>query len=348
MASAMIVDDYEIFRKQLKELKCWKEYPEIQLTTEAGDGARALELLRQQPVDILFTDIKMPKMNGLELLECVKKEKLCKCVVLLSEYADFEYARKGLRLGALDYIVKPVKANSLGKVLDRVKQFLSSQEEKKNPFEAECKVLSESIQKASETYEFQVKELIEKCFTQTEGDVVKLAMMLSDCIHEVAADITRSYSWISMLATSPDGISERMLQVDDKYMAAALFESYMQELYYIVSNYYPENMSELSMKVVDYILKHPYERLTLTDISKVCYVSHTYLSHHFKQDMGKSFVDYIVMLKMQIIKKLLTESDMSFMEIADKTGYEDYKYMGRLFKKTYGFTLTDYRRMQSE
>ena len=139
-----------------------------------------------------------------------------------------------------------------------------------------------------------------------------------------------------------------MLQADDKYMAAALFENYMTELYVTVCNYYPANMSALSMKVVDYILSHPYDRLTLMDTAEVCYVSHTYLSHRFKLDMGKSFVDYIVLLKMQIIKKMLTETEMSFLEIAEKLGYDDYKYMGRLFKKTYGFTLSDYRRMQSD
>lgn len=348
MASMMIVDDYEIFRKQLKDLKCFKEHQDIHLLGEADNGADALRLLRKQPIDILLTDIKMPKLNGLELLEYVKQENLCKCVILLSEYADFEYARKGLVLGAFDYIIKPVKSNSLSKVLGRAKQFLEDEEMKQHEFNAECRILIESIIKSSSNFETQVKELIEKCFKSVEDDIVKGVVLLIDSLNEVVQGVTETYQWISMLVTAPEELCTRMLQADDKYMASALFENYMMELYVTVYNYYPENMSALSMKVADYILSHPYDRLTLMDTAEVCYVSHTYLSHRFKLDMGKSFVDYIVLLKMQIIKKMLTETEMSFLEIAEKLGYDDYKYMGRLFKKTYGFTLSDYRRMQSD
>lgn len=347
MAGMMIVDDYEIFRKQLKDLKCWKDYEDIRLMGEADDGMSALKFLRQNPTDILLTDIKMPRLNGLELLKYVKQENLCKCVILLSEYADFEYARRGLVLGAFDYIIKPVKSNSLCKVLDRAKEFLEDEESKQHEFKAECKILAESMIKGSSSYENQVKELIEKCFKSAEDDVVKGIVVLIDSMNEIIQSLEAVYDWFSMLVTTPNEISARMLQADDKYMASALFESYMMELYVTIGTYYPVNMSSLSMKVVDYILAHPYDRLTLMDTAEVCYVSHTYLSHRFKLDMGKSFVDYIVQLKMQIIKKLLAETQMSFTEIAEKIGYDDYKYMGRLFKKTYGFTLTDYRRMQS-
>ena len=61
--------------------------------------------------------------------------------------------------------------------------------------------------------------------------------------------------------------------------------------------------------------------------------------------MGKSFVDYVTLLKMQAVKKLLTETELNMAEIAERLGYDDCKYMGRIFKNMFGCTLSDYRRM---
>ncbi len=347
MADIMLVDDYEIFRKQLKALQCWKNERDIRLIGEADNGAEALKMLRKQSVDILLTDIKMPKLNGLELLEHVKQENLCKCVILLSEYADFEYARKGIVLGAFDYIVKPVTNNSLSRVLRRATKFLKDEEEEKYIFSTECKMAADSILTSGNNFEVLLKDVAKKCFETGGEDVVKSIVWLMDFARETAKEVINRYHWIQLLTPDVEEICNRMLHADDRYMASALFEDYMMELYVAVCNWHPIGMSALSEKVADYILAHPYDKLTLTDTAEVCYVSNTYLSHSFKKDMGKSFVDYVVSLKMQIVKKFLTETDMSMVEIAEKLGYEDYKYMGRLFKKMFGFTLSDYKRMQA-
>lgn len=70
----------------------------------------------------------------------------------------------------------------------------------------------------------------------------------------------------------------------------------------------------------------------------------THLSHIFKMNMGISFVDYIVRYKMQMLRLMIAQTDMTVNEIADKLGYDDCKYMSRLFKNTYGITVSEYRK----
>lgn len=122
MYRVMIVDDAEFMRRDIKRSKLWGDASGFVITEEANDGVEALEKISTNPVDLIITDIKMPNMDGLELLEEISKKRLCPYVVLLSEYTEFGYAREGIVNGAFDYIGKPMKDNELERLLSRVKK----------------------------------------------------------------------------------------------------------------------------------------------------------------------------------------------------------------------------------
>ena len=74
----------------------------------AGDGVQAVEMAMGNPPDLIFLDIRLPKMDGLGVLEALRKdERTCRVpVVILSNYSEHELVDRGLRLGALEYLVK--------------------------------------------------------------------------------------------------------------------------------------------------------------------------------------------------------------------------------------------------
>ncbi|TBL76615.1 response regulator transcription factor [Paenibacillus thalictri] len=82
------------------------------------NGTDALAYASEHPVDLLITDIRMPGLNGLELLERLKHEESELTSILLTGYAEFEYARKALQLGAINYILKPVEQEALVKAVE--------------------------------------------------------------------------------------------------------------------------------------------------------------------------------------------------------------------------------------
>jgi two-component system response regulator YesN len=90
--------------------------------TSAGDGAEALEILEGGGMDLVVTDIRMPTMDGLVFLEELRGRGSSTLVVILSAHMDFAYARQAMRLGALDYLVKPIDSSDLRNVLLRVAQ----------------------------------------------------------------------------------------------------------------------------------------------------------------------------------------------------------------------------------
>lgn len=92
----------------------------FQIIGEANNGVAALEEIEEKKPDILFTDIRMPGYNGLELMERLNEKGLSMKVVFISGYADFEYAQSAIRLGAFDYLLKPVDQDKLQEVLERL------------------------------------------------------------------------------------------------------------------------------------------------------------------------------------------------------------------------------------
>ncbi|MDQ6423496.1 response regulator [Paenibacillus sp. LHD-117] len=101
----MLVDDEMLVRLGVKSLIQWEEHG-FQFMGDAPDGAKALELMEDGPPDILLTDIVMPNMNGLELIEKVKERYPSTLIIVLSSHNEFDYVRKAMKMGVEDYLLK--------------------------------------------------------------------------------------------------------------------------------------------------------------------------------------------------------------------------------------------------
>jgi DNA-binding NtrC family response regulator len=114
----MIVDDEKIVRESLFH---W--FTKLGHTVEkASSGFEALEKLERNSFDLLFVDIRMPEMNGIELLEKVKTEYPETIVVIITAYGSIESAVKAMQMGASDYLLKPFKPDFLSLVTEKVAQ----------------------------------------------------------------------------------------------------------------------------------------------------------------------------------------------------------------------------------
>ncbi len=92
----------------------------LQVVGEAENGIVALQQIEEKRPDILISDIRMPGLNGLELSQKIKEKGLDMAIILLSGYAEFEYARSALRYGVEDYLLKPVEQEMLEKALRKI------------------------------------------------------------------------------------------------------------------------------------------------------------------------------------------------------------------------------------
>lgn len=130
MLKVMIVDDEIIVRVGIQSCIHWEEYG-CQVTATCESGAEALAMCQKEIPDIVFTDIMMPEMNGIELVENIRAAYPATRIVVLSCVNEIEYVKKAIRLGAEDYILKlSFTKDMLAEILIRLKADIEEERRK--------------------------------------------------------------------------------------------------------------------------------------------------------------------------------------------------------------------------
>ena len=127
MLKILLVDDEREEREGIAYLI--KKYGYPLAVSEAQNGKKALEYMEMHPVDILFTDVKMPMMNGLELAREVNKSYPDTKIIIFSAYGEFDYAKQALEANAVNYLLKPIEIDEFKKVME---DLLRSIQEERN------------------------------------------------------------------------------------------------------------------------------------------------------------------------------------------------------------------------
>jgi len=168
---ALIIDDENPVRIAIQKLVNWEEY-NIDEVMMASNGKEGLEMMRIHEPTIIFLDICMPIMNGLEFLEVAKEEYPGSQFLIVSGYDDFSYAQNALRYGATDYLLKPLDRESLS---NAIKHALS-----KASLYLEEKKLKENTDKKdndnSELTLHQIVEVIHDYIDKNYSENIKISM----------------------------------------------------------------------------------------------------------------------------------------------------------------------------
>ncbi len=128
--SILIVDDEEMMRTLLNRILSREGYK----IRSAEDGVVALEVLKAEKVDIIISDMKMPRMDGFELLKIVKNEYPKIGVIIMTAYGDTYTVKDALLLGADEYVTKPFKSYEISLVVERAYwRILSASSQASNP-----------------------------------------------------------------------------------------------------------------------------------------------------------------------------------------------------------------------
>ena len=345
MYNILLVDDYQVFRKSIMRLPFWKTTNEFSVKYEASDGIMALDLLSNEPIDIVITDIKMPKLDGIGLLTELKKRDFNCPVILLSEFTEFEYARQGIILGAFDYIVKPITNDKLKDVLERAKPKLI-QSQKEDPLTFFINELISSIKNNISNVSNSLNNFTNQFYILHNNNPTKAQSVLMDITNQITQSALESYPWISNVIKCEDCVCQKYRLSNNVDEMINIFSDYVISINKILEKYIKFSNNNTINMALYYILNNPYTKLSLSDIAEECYINKAYLSHTFKTETGISITDYITNYKIDISKKMLKKCNVSISEIAISLGYEDAKYFSRLFKNICNMSPVEYRKVK--
>lgn len=117
-AHILVVDDEPLLRRMLRGILVREGFNAVKC---AGDGEAALQKLAKEHYDIVLTDVRMPRMSGIELLIRIKKEYPHIAVVVMTGFGDIHTPEEAQSLGADEYITKPFKASEIEVIVERVR-----------------------------------------------------------------------------------------------------------------------------------------------------------------------------------------------------------------------------------
>lgn len=168
MIKVFLVEDEKLIREGIKNSIQW-EKEGYEFVGEAGDGELALPMILKEKPDILITDIRMPFMDGLELSKLVRQELPEVKILILSGYDEFEYAKEAIKIGVVEYLLKPISSVKLLETLKEVSSTIQQEKEEKD---------------LKKVYQQEMKENIELKKIKFFGELVSGNLSLADAVNE--------------------------------------------------------------------------------------------------------------------------------------------------------------------
>ncbi len=348
MYKAFIVDDEPWVRKTIINLGKWVDF-NIELCGESDDGYVALEYIKQNKPNIVITDMKMPNMNGVKLMNEVSRIFPKIKFIIISAYQDFEYTKNAIMFNAISYILKPIDPDELNDALFKVTKLLT-EEDKKSKSILNCinsKIL-EILDKNLEyltlclntenesvlilRFEKFAKELNDYC-NKSNFDIEELEIMYFQSLKSIQEVLTLNKV---LKPLNPSILNSEYNFTDISNVLRCMKLDFMEAINIIFNERKNKNKLDVD-KLISYI-KDNYRKqsICLSSISSDFFISKEYLCKLFKEKYNINVTQYITKLRMDKAKEMLLESDSSIKFIAEYVGYSDLAYFYKLFKRQYG------------
>jgi len=350
MNKVLIIDDEPWARAVVRTLGEWERLG-LRIAGEAEDGKEGLRLMKELEPHIVLTDMRMPGVDGVELLKQINEQFPLLKIIVMSGYDDFMYLKQAIRSRAVEYLLKPVDPEELNAALAKCIHELHTQKQTVNTswdsplafpnpssmdrYVAQRQRVFAALFELSRPAVLQALDKLEELLVATypEGmEPALLAKVGDDFLHILEQFMMENEVGFEVQLISPEG--------QWKDVSAALT---------IVQRNYLEAIDSIEMirktknrllipEVKDYIDKHFLEPITLETIAGKFFVSKEHLSRVFKTTIGENLTEYIIRKRMERARELLLQPHISIKEAALMTGYTELAYFHRVFKKQFGLT----------
>ncbi|SDB23184.1 two-component system, response regulator YesN [Eubacterium oxidoreducens] len=330
MNRILIVDDDQIMRKALRVMV--GKIDGFIVCAEAMNGKQALEAYEKYKPDIIFMDLVMPTMTGVEAAEIIRKKDSDTIIYFISAYNNFELAKQAVKLKVNEYLVKPVSMKLLSDVL------MNQRVEQESKIGYYLELLEEIVEQKDFKNAYHklpgiIKEIYEK-YGQNNEQLVSNFRYLGQRLLVSAQKMDGQAKEIDELfAISELHIGEPML--GEMWMFKVINHVFLKNSirrYPVLAN------------VFSYIDNNIHEEIGLSQIIDNCAISQGYLSRIFKDQFNVSVMEYLHMRKIHLAKGYFYLTNDSVAEVAFKLGYNESSYFSKVFKKYENMTIQQYKK----
>ena len=343
MSQVLLIDDELLVIEAIKRNVDWKSCGVSEVFL-CDNGFQAQQILVEHEIDLVISDIQMPGMDGLDFGKWLKDSYPDTALLYLSGYAEFEYARTAMTLGAEDYILKPVNYPVLQKKVKTVVAAL--EQERKRKLKIDFKIWAKLLNEGDTQ---QLEARVESAIASFSADGQIDPELLQNLYNHFAQTV---YSYVD------EAYESRFVLLQDEKLRAlkanALrsvenYRSYYRSLLERIREFQEaEQSKDVMLSVKKYIDSHIGEKITRTELADLIFYNENYLSRRFREVVGCSISTYITEKRLAVSKRLLTQTSLSVSEIGEKVGYETTAYFIRIFKQQTGKTPNEYRKEKKQ
>lgn len=328
MVKLLIADDEKIIREAVSELIDWNGLG-VQITGLCKNGLEALDAIMDTAPDIVMTDIRMPGMDGLELIEKIRRLDPRIQFIILSGYQEFEYARRALRFGVQEYLLKPISEEQIVAAVEKAKQsFLDL----RTPVEALADLLVEARRRGDEAEALRLLQHFfkpvlqpERCRALGVNLIARLRTQLEISDTRRLADFTAQLVTLQQLELLKDVLQKEVLFLLFSQPQAAA------GLAGLVKDYVRTHLADVDLSL-KYIAEHQ------------LYMNVDYLSRTFAAQTGEKFSNFLNRTRVETAKSLLRRwGPGSVHRVAEAVGCgNNPQYFSQIFKKQTGLTPSQF------
>ncbi len=358
MIRVLIVEDAPLIRQSLAiKAESWNDTTVVAGT--AANGKQALEWLEQNYADICMTDVRMPMMDGLELIKHVNEKYPWMVSFLISSYSDFEYAKQSLELNAVDYVLKPVEQQALNVSLGKAASKLAAV---RNSEAAAILVRKLPLHRGMldrwmehvrsiriETMPLMVVDTLEMLEDWVEERYWLLNPLAMAWLQMVVDELSTERFSMELHEGKDLGLGEAVLSRDKirpyfRLCAVRRLEEGAHRLFKVMKGLQENQTTKLIDHIQKYVQDHYATITSLQDLANVVNMSKNYMSNLYKQETGMTVWGYVVSVRMKQARELLLNTDLKNYEISSRVGYEDSTHFSQLFKEYYGLSPSEYKK----
>ncbi|OCT13415.1 hypothetical protein A8709_17545 [Paenibacillus pectinilyticus] len=357
MYRVLIVDDEMWIRSSLE--KKVNEIDTMIVSDTASNGQLALEWLETHYADICITDVRMPLMNGLELMKQINERFPWMASIVISSYDDFYYAKESIQIGALDYLLKPVETSLLQDALMKAAHKTNTAR-----YHLAFQILLKKLPSHRRLMEQWVGEIHMIKYDSMPTLVIDTLEMLQSWVGDAYYLLDQlATAWVDMVCeefrtekfqiqldiTDDAELGEKMLTMDKvrsyyRLCAVKKLEEGSLRLYQMVKSAKENPTRKVINDIKHYLEEHYAEKVSLQDIADYANISRTYMAGLFKHETGITVWDYLIAMRLRKAKELLMTTSKKIYEISADIGYENIVYFSKLFKEHYGCSPLEYKK----
>lgn len=369
MYRILVADDEDFAREGIERII--SKISGTKVVAVCKNGAEAKEYLENHAADAVLSDIRMPDMDGLELAEWISLHRReCK-IVLLSAYGEFSYAQKAVKYGVKDYLMKPIRAVEIKKVVEQLIQERKCMQEESvwirnlkqelielDMYHAIVDSGDLNTKKWKQDIYFSQYEI--KWKDEKANDKSDDLMMagLTNIFRWCAPQCTpvlkerggiKAFEYILLSErkdTFPDveEIEEAILRLLKQKMtvhlvACANVTALTEQKSELVQD---EIEDMIIVKAKEYMNDHLKDNVSREDVAEYVHLDPSYFSKYFKKKSGVNFSDYLMKTRMEKVQKLL-DKGWKVYDAALEAGFQNRNYFNTVFKKYTGMNPTKYK-----